>query len=270
MFSLSNALALGSTTLGGFAYDSDAASFFSREAAAGYTLSASEKTAVNNFISALKTASVYSKIYEMFLLIGGTSATHALGFKGVKDITFVGSPTHNSSGVTTNGTTQYGDTGILNSAFGATPFIAAYGSIPAGGLVYLMGSYGAGAQINYLSTSGTNTVIYNIFNEDAGNASAGTDTPRNGFKAGSKLTATTIAYQGNSLAETKTVLSATGSPSGAHTLPFGAVRNQATGAVTDFNASTYKLIMAGNGASAADLATIKSATVTLQTALGRA
>ncbi|TFF32167.1 hypothetical protein E2R66_26950 [Mucilaginibacter psychrotolerans] len=79
---------------------------------AGYGISTPRKTAVQNFITALKTANVYNSITEMWLLEGGTAATNILSFKGGHDGVLHGTITHASTGSTGDGSTGWMDLGL--------------------------------------------------------------------------------------------------------------------------------------------------------------
>lgn len=92
-------------------FDSDAAAFFT---AASIT-DAGQKTAINNLVLAMKSASVWTKMVGCYPIVGGTSTSHAVNLKtpGTFNLTFTGSPTHSSTGVDWNGTSQYASTGII-------------------------------------------------------------------------------------------------------------------------------------------------------------
>lgn len=94
------------TKNGGTLLDADASSFITT---AGIT-DESIKTALYTLYGSLKSNSLYSKIYEFLPIVGGTSGSHAVFGKNPARtlVTWTGSPTHNSSGVTGNGSSQYG------------------------------------------------------------------------------------------------------------------------------------------------------------------
>jgi hypothetical protein len=100
-----------------FAYDSDAQAFFT----AASISDATQKGAVNYLVVALKAANLWTNMVGLYPMVGGSSGTHAVNLKqpGTYNLTFGGTVTHNSSGITGNGTTGYADTGInINSVFG--------------------------------------------------------------------------------------------------------------------------------------------------------
>lgn len=73
-------------------------------------------------VGALKAYSLWGKMVGLYGLAGGTAAAHSVNWKspGTYDIQNVANATwtgmtHNSNGITGNGSTQYGDTGIVPS-----------------------------------------------------------------------------------------------------------------------------------------------------------
>lgn len=65
--------------------------------------------AIDDFYVATKADNTYSEINEMYLYIGGTDVTHAISGKtATSTLTYIGSPTHDLTGMILNGTTQYG------------------------------------------------------------------------------------------------------------------------------------------------------------------
>ena len=112
----------------GAGIDADALAFFARVTAAGGTLSATEKTAVNQLVLDMKTASIWTSMKAVYPMVGSSAAACAQNltsstFTG----TFNGGWTFASTGVTPNGTNAYMDTncnpvtqgyGINNQSFG--------------------------------------------------------------------------------------------------------------------------------------------------------
>ncbi len=97
---------------GGASFDSDAQAFFT---AAGIT-DATQKSAVNTMVVALKAAGLWTKSKAIYPYVGGTATTHKYNLKDPRDldaayrIVWFGGITHNTNGVTFNGSTGYGDT----------------------------------------------------------------------------------------------------------------------------------------------------------------
>lgn len=96
----------------GVGYDSDAQSFFT---AAGIT-DATQKNAVNTMVVALKAASLWTLCRAVYPYVGGTATTHKYNLKDPRDldaayrIAWSGGVTHDSNGVTFNGSTGFGET----------------------------------------------------------------------------------------------------------------------------------------------------------------
>lgn len=90
----------------GTSVDADALAFI---AAAGIT-DATQKSALNTLVPALKSAGVWAKSYALYPFVGGTAATHKWNLKDPRDldaayrIVFNGTITHNANGITPGGT----------------------------------------------------------------------------------------------------------------------------------------------------------------------
>jgi hypothetical protein len=116
---------------GGSSYDSDAQAYFT---AAGITDTA-QKDAYNSFVLTGKADGWYSKMIALYPLLGGSSSSHAVNAKnpGTYNLTFVGSPTHNTDGIQWDGSTQYAQTGIIATALTSTNHSLGMYSRTAGG-----------------------------------------------------------------------------------------------------------------------------------------
>lgn len=81
------------------------------------------KSLIDDSFINLKADGVYSSLGHWYPIIGGTAATHAISaISTLSELTFVGSPTHGASGVTTNGSTQHIDTGTNPATFSASRY----------------------------------------------------------------------------------------------------------------------------------------------------
>lgn len=93
-------------------FDSDAQAFIT---AAGITGS-TQQGAINTLVTSLKSNSLWTKMDAIYPFVGGTSTTHKFNLKNPADtngafrLVFNGGMTHDSNGVTFNGTTGYADT----------------------------------------------------------------------------------------------------------------------------------------------------------------
>jgi len=94
-------------------FDPDAQAFFNRVAAAGGTLSGTEKTAVNTLVIQMKADGTWSLMKAIYPMVGASAAACAQNLKSSSFTgTFSGSVTFASTGVQGNGTT-----GLMNTAF---------------------------------------------------------------------------------------------------------------------------------------------------------
>jgi hypothetical protein len=96
--------------------------FINACAATGNPLNTTQKSAINTLVTGLKTNGLWAKMDAIYPMIGGVSATHKFNLKDPRDLdaayrlTFIGSPTHSSTGIQWNGTSQYADTYLTPSA----------------------------------------------------------------------------------------------------------------------------------------------------------
>lgn len=93
-------------------FDSDADAFFT---AAGIT-DGTQKSAINQLVLDLKSASVWTKTKALYPFVGGTATTHKYNLKDPQDldasfrISFTGTWTHNANGAMGDGSSAYGNT----------------------------------------------------------------------------------------------------------------------------------------------------------------
>lgn len=106
-------------------YDSDAQAIITAiEATDAGAQTSAKKTAINDFVVSVKAASIWSSMIAVYGYIGGTAASHAINWKspGTYNITWNGTLTHNANGVTGDGSTGYGNTGILARTAGTNDY----------------------------------------------------------------------------------------------------------------------------------------------------
>jgi hypothetical protein len=103
--------------IGGGGYDSDAQPYISALAALGIN-DTTLNNAWNTHVLALKTAGVWPKCVAIYPFGGGTASAHAINGKnpGTYNTTWNGTVTHDANGVTGNGSSGYGDTGLHASS----------------------------------------------------------------------------------------------------------------------------------------------------------
>jgi hypothetical protein len=151
--------------------DDDALSFI---AAAGSVdpLTGPEKAAVSTLVASLKTESLWGKFYALYPFIGGDFTAHAQDLKGTYPITHDGSgaglawqaATHDANGVTGNGSSAYGNTGVnfstLSALNSASLYIYNKSATPATGGVFI-GAFD-GTRRAIIAISGTSVVSSGI------------------------------------------------------------------------------------------------------------
>ena len=100
--------------IGSFAdIDFDAQAFFDRVTAAGGSLSATEKTAVDTLVKQMKADGIWSGMKAIYPMVGASAAACAQNLKSSSFTgTFTSGWTFASTGVTPNGTSAYMNTGL--------------------------------------------------------------------------------------------------------------------------------------------------------------
>jgi hypothetical protein len=97
-------------------FDPDALAFFARVTAAGGTLSATEKTAVNQLVLDMKDDGIWTPMKANYPMDGASAAACAQNLKSSSFTgTFTSGWTFASTGVTPNGTSAYMSTGLIPS-----------------------------------------------------------------------------------------------------------------------------------------------------------
>lgn len=98
-----------------FSWDADALTFFTRASITDGT----QKGAVNQLVQNAKANGWWTACDAIYPMVGGNATAHSKNLKAnTFNITWVNTPTHNASGVTFNGTTQYGDSTFTPSTAG--------------------------------------------------------------------------------------------------------------------------------------------------------
>jgi len=97
-------------------FDADAQAFFDRVTAAGGSLSATEKAAVNQLVLDLKANSLWTPMKAIYPMVGASAAACAQNLKSSSFTgTFTSGFTFASTGVTGNGTSAYMNTGLASN-----------------------------------------------------------------------------------------------------------------------------------------------------------
>ena len=96
--------------------DADANTYIAAVQAGGGTLSGAEETAIQTFYTDLKAEGLYTQIDEMWMFLGGTATSNAVGGKAVSNLSFQGTWSHSISGsYTAQDLANYADTGYNTS-----------------------------------------------------------------------------------------------------------------------------------------------------------
>lgn len=197
--------------LGGAANDADAQAFID---AAGIT-DATQKSAVNQLVLDLKSASIWTKMKAIYPIVGGTASTHKWNLKDPRDLdaayrlTFSTGWTHGSTGMTPNGA-AYADTFLTPSTSLSqnNSHISVYSRTNVDSL-YIIGS-NTGAP-NYTNSIGlapkSSNLFYGAVNQGAAPNTSNTDSK--GFFLGKRTASTAIILQKNST-QTSVTVSSTG------------------------------------------------------------
>jgi hypothetical protein len=98
--------------------DPDAEAFLTAAAITDATIT----TAIDNLVKGLKTNNLWTKMKAIYPIVGGTATAHKFNLKDPRDLDaafrlqFLGGITHNSNGMTGNGTNGYADTKLAPSS----------------------------------------------------------------------------------------------------------------------------------------------------------
>jgi hypothetical protein len=93
--------------------DSDVAAFISATGISDGTI----ESALEALVTSLKADGIWTKCIAIYPFVGGSSSTHSYNLKNTAayQISWSGTVTHNSNGITGDGSTGYGNTGIQAS-----------------------------------------------------------------------------------------------------------------------------------------------------------
>jgi hypothetical protein len=163
-----------------FGFDVDAQAFFDRVTAAGGTLSATEKTAIDTLVKQMKLDGIWTKMKAIYPMVGASAAACAQNLKSSSFTgVFNGGWTFASTGVTPNGLNAYFNTNFNTNNLSVTDnsfslylrTIAVVGVYPVDLGVY-SANFADRYGINYLSGDGTS--YFDIYNRSSfSNTNAG-------------------------------------------------------------------------------------------------
>jgi hypothetical protein len=253
-----------------FNYDNNALNFLN---ATGLFGQQPVSNAINALVTDLKGYGIWDKMYLAYPLVGGTASTHKVNLinTGSYELFFTGSWTHNSNGITGNGTntfttssffyedvTNFGSNGSIG-VYSRTNSLGGYDYGRGGGgaqfaimIRYSNGLYYAGLPVRAGATVGNNN--------STGSYSISFGAPPN--------TNNTIAYKNGIVQIDDNIIgsgvAATGQPS------IGAARNTGLPAgAEDFSTRNYAWAFIGKGLTNQNHVDLNTSVVKFQTTLGR-
>jgi hypothetical protein len=248
-------------------FDSDAQAFFT---AASITDS-TPKTAVNQLVLDLKTASIWSKMSAIYPFVGGDATKHSYNLKatGSHQITWNGTVTHDSNGITGNGSTGYGSTVTGTSTITSVNdnHLSFYSrSVGAGGQTQMeIGSYGViGQDIYTASRYSSNSYMIN----GVGASEKLTATSNgSGFYVMTRRSSTDLEQYRNATS----IHTYTGSNSGASLSanPIVILATKASSAALFYSTKNLAFASIGNGLTAGEVSSFNTAVQAFQTTLSR-
>ena len=247
---------------GALGFDAAAENFFTRS----NITNATQKTATNQLVLDLKAASLWSLVTVLYPFVGGSAASHAENLISSSfPITWAGGLTHNSGGVTGNGTTGYGNTGIAPTAFGTNSNIGlttypCRTDVPDDTVEIVIGVSETGAANTRLAVNWVNT----FRNAMIANVAANTVTVTAGtWTLTISGTAAKTYYNGAEIA------TGTGTGEIAGTQPIYILALNQAGVVTFFSRQRMAMAALHSGLDATQAANLRTAVQTFQTTLGR-
>jgi hypothetical protein len=197
--------------------DPDAQAFIT---AAGITDS-TQQSAINTLVVSLKSNGLWVKMDAIYPFIGGTASTHKWNLKDPRDLNeafrlqFFGGVTHNSTGVTFNGTNAYSNTFFIPSIqiqsteytslslYSRTNSITStirvdmavnqFNNNGVTGAFQLSSGYNSSVQLCFIQCDLPNAYTYSHF------AAQGTNTNTTGFYCGRMDASTTAIYKNGNL-----------------------------------------------------------------------
>lgn len=234
------------------------ASYLNRLVLAGATLTTAQRQAITALAKAIDAIGV-SKFSAIYPFLGGSAACHAIDLLGAYPITWAGTVTHDANGITGDGSTGYGDTGLPCNTF-------TYDNLCLG--VYLRNSFAGNNSLLVGQYTGSYTGLFGnssgqTFVSGASSATATSATVPTGHYCGTGDSSLLTAYRAGASISTKAS-------------PTAATFNS-----TNYNllriaspAGTYSLANLafahiGTRLTSTEVATLATAIQAYQTALGR-
>lgn len=246
--------------------DPDAQAFIT---AAGIT-DPTQQSAINQLVLDLKGYSLWTKMTAIYPIVGGTASAHSYNLKNTAQyqITWNGTLTHNSSGVTPTAGMSYGNTGLIPSSVLSlnSAHISAYSSTISGG--FDLGGCTDFAQSDRIGFTRNYAGVYYAINQTSGwnftaiNLTAGFAVCSRTGSGGSDCK----IYQNSSLHDTGNQPSSGLSTNEIYLMQYN-YNNTVTG--SNQSSATYSYFSIGDGLNATDVSNLYTAVQAYQTTLGR-
>lgn len=253
-------------------YDADAQAFFDRVTAAGGSLTTTEKNAANTLVLNLKGYSLWTLMKVIYPMLGSSAAACAQNLKSASFTgTFSSGWTFASTGITSNGTTAFMDSGFNNQGDWTSTSNASMGFISRTNQVGVVCDMGAGN----IGDAANSATIYSRFSGDQfysnmNSTSAlpgSSNTSSVGFFVASRISALAFTrHKRGSSTIDLSVTDAIGTNPNA-TIYLGAGNN--AGTATSFAAKEYDFAFIGDGLTQAQVDDYWTALQTFNTALSR-
>jgi hypothetical protein len=261
------------------AFDPDAQLFFNAEAAAGVTLTTTEKNAVNQWVVDSKAANIWTKFKAVYPMVGGTSTSCKWNLKNPVDsnaayrLTFFGGGTFSANGYLPNGTNAYAST-FLNPLAALTnnnTHMSYYSRTTTSGANRgLIGASTGGASLPLFTIYGrnaTNSVFMDSYDYTLCRAGIN-DTNGAAFYINSRTTGTSFkAYRNATLAQTITVSNTYNVATINFPITIGALN--LNGVVSQFSNFQCAFASIGDGLTDAEALAFYNAVNAFQVTLGR-
>lgn len=258
-------------------YDADAQAFFT---AAGISDSG-QKSAVNTLVLALKSDGIWSRCSAIYPFVGGSSSSHAVNLKtpGTYDLTFYGGITHSSTGSLWDGTSGYGDSGLIPSSVltGNDTHLSYYSRTSNTNNRFDMGcytgvNYHTVALTCYYSAAGNTGFSYQYdgsFGYDQATIAAADNPSSQGFYVGSRVSSSSHTVYKNATAGTTSALLTGDFPSITDSVKIGAVSYNGSIPAWGYGNRECAFASIGAGLSSAQVTSLTNAVQTFQTSLSR-
>lgn len=247
---------------GGVTYDADAQAFITAASITDTT----QKSAVNQLVLDLKSASIWTKMKALYPIVGGVASSHAVNLKtpGTYNLTFATGWNHASTGMTANGAT-YANTNLIPSTTLSlnNTHLSFYSRTnnPSSDIADI-GSFGSNN--NWTLIEIYQNLFYNLINQSVSTSNSSM-TNSTGMFIGSRTASNILkSYKNSTLLQTFTTSS---NEMSNISLTIGAMNRSTT---PDYYSNReYAFVSIGDGLTDAEASSFYTAVQTFQTTLGR-